>query len=134
MPPKKTPELAKGSTEYILVTGKLNNIVQWRDEMQTAVSMLYGLTGTFFTTNIPPIPDEADYITAFPEAAEGVAPHPPLPAGLITTLREGAFEGRRKDTQTQRADERTIWPITFLDVRTANTPNSCLWRGGSNAR
>ena len=62
--------------------------------MQTAVSMLYGLTGTFFTTNIrylPPIPDEADYIPAFPEPAEGVAPHPPLPAGLITKLREGAL-------------------------------------------
>ena len=52
MPRKKTPELPKGSTECILVTGKFNNIVQWRDEMQTAVSMLYGLTGTFFTKNI----------------------------------------------------------------------------------
>ena len=36
----KTPELPKESTECILVTGKFNNIVQWRDEMQTAVSML----------------------------------------------------------------------------------------------
>ena len=75
MPPKKTQELLKGSTECILVTGKFNNKVQWRDEMQTAVSILYGLTGTFLTTNIryvPPIPDEADYIPAFPEPAEGV--------------------------------------------------------------
>jgi hypothetical protein len=114
MPPKKTSELPKGSIECILVTGKFNNIVQWRDEMQTAVSMPCGLTGTFFTTNIrhvPPIPDEADYIPAFPEAVEGVAPHPPLPAGLITKLREGAFEGRRKAMQTQRADESTIWPM-----------------------
>jgi hypothetical protein len=39
-----------------------------------------------------------------------VAPHAPLPAALITKLREGAFEGRRKAMQTQRADERTIWP------------------------
>jgi hypothetical protein len=75
MPPKKAPELPKGSTECILVTGKFNNIVQWRDEMQTAVSMLYGLAGTFFTTNmryVPPIPDKVDYIPAFPEPAEGV--------------------------------------------------------------
>ena len=48
------------------------------------------------------------------------APHAPLPAALITKLREGAFEGRRKAMQTQRADERTIWPMMWSRMSLAS--------------
>ena len=57
MPPKRAVEATKDTSECILRYGKSNNVVQWADEMQTAVTALYGLTGTFFTTDqsyIPP--------------------------------------------------------------------------------
>ena len=101
MPPKRATETPKDTAECILRIGKNNNVVQWKDIMQTEITALYGLTGMFFTTNeryIPPIPMEVDYIPAFPEPAEGEAAHPALPAALIAKLREGAYEGRRKET------------------------------------
>ena len=78
--------------------------------MHTHISSLYGLTATFLITNVryvQPIPTEADYI---PEQEEGEEPVPALPAALINKLREGAFEGRRKRVDQQRADEATVWP------------------------
>ena len=49
-----------------------------------------------------------------------MAAHPPLPAALITKLREGAFEGRRKAMQTQLADERTVWPLMWSRMSLAS--------------
>ena len=51
MPPKKSNEPVKEAAECILRIGKNNNVVQWKEEMQTTVTALYGLTGMFFTTN-----------------------------------------------------------------------------------
>jgi hypothetical protein len=81
MPPKKTPEMPKDAAECILQTGRRNNIVLWGEEMLTEVTMLYGMTGTFFTTNmryVHPIPREKDYIPLLPVAADGELPLPPI--------------------------------------------------------
>jgi hypothetical protein len=51
MPPKRSPDIPKEPAECILRYGKSNNVIQWAEEMQTAVTALYGLTGMFFTTN-----------------------------------------------------------------------------------
>jgi hypothetical protein len=150
MPPKKSVEPAKDAVECVLRIGKNNNVVQWKEEMQTAVTALYGLTGIFFTTNerhVQPFPREEDYVPDFPESddenAEEVAlldaEGEPLPAvdiaaqvvaqeaaanarretkrrakeKLILKLREGAYEGRRKAMETQKAHERTVWPMMW---------------------
>ena len=71
MPPKKSNEPLKDAAECILRIGKNNNVVQWKEEMQTTVTALYGLTGMFFTTNeryVQPFPREEDYIPDFPES------------------------------------------------------------------
>ena len=80
--------------------------------MQTQVTMLYGMTGTNFTTNkryIQPIPREEDYVSQIPEPEVGEAPVAPITASLTSKHREGAFEGRRKAVGRQRADERTTY-------------------------
>jgi hypothetical protein len=51
MPPKRAAEAAKSADECILQYGKTNNIIKWREHMQTIVTELYGIIGMFFTTN-----------------------------------------------------------------------------------
>jgi hypothetical protein len=51
MPQKKSNEPAQDVTGCVLRIGKNNNVVQWKEEMQTTVTALYGLAGMFFTTN-----------------------------------------------------------------------------------
>jgi hypothetical protein len=69
MPQKKSNEPAQDATN--LRIAKNNNVVQWKEEMQTTVTALYGLAGMFFTTNewyVQPFPREEDYIPDFPES------------------------------------------------------------------
>jgi hypothetical protein len=64
MPPKRSADATKDKPECILRIGKSCNIKAWMEEMETAVTGLYGLTGTFFTTNeryVPPFPEEDEY-------------------------------------------------------------------------
>ena len=73
MPPKRAVEATKDTTECILRYGKSNNVVQWSDEMQTATTALYGLTGMFFTTNrsyVPPRVNEEDIALSLPDSDE----------------------------------------------------------------
>ena len=50
---KRAVEAAKSTTEEcILLMGKNNNIIKWRENMQTLVTELYGIVGMFFTTNV----------------------------------------------------------------------------------
>ena len=89
MSSKKFPEMPKDAAECILRTGKSNNVVAWREHMQTQVTMLYGMTGTFFTTNrtyIQPIPREEDYVPQIPEPEDGEAPVAPITASLTSKL------------------------------------------------
>lgn len=122
MPLKKsepTPETA----ECILKLGKNNNVVAWREAMQTEITKLYGMTGTFLTTNtryVPPMPRDVDYAPQMPEPLPGEAAHPPLTAVIIGKLRENAFEGRRREMAKQRADERTIWPMMWCKMSAAS--------------
>ena len=51
MPPKRAVEALKASDECILQYGKSNNIIKWKEHMQTIVTELYGIIGMFFTTN-----------------------------------------------------------------------------------
>ena len=64
--------MPEDAVDCILRTGRSNSIVTWREEMQTAVTMLYGMTGTFLPTDIRyvhPIPLKADYVPQIPVPA-----------------------------------------------------------------
>ena len=52
MPPKRAVEALKSTEECILQFGKFNNIIKWRESMQTIVTELYGIVGMFFTTDV----------------------------------------------------------------------------------
>ena len=52
MPPKRAVEAVKSTEECILQIGKFNNIIKWRESMQTIVTELYGIIGMFFTTDV----------------------------------------------------------------------------------
>ena len=80
--------------------------------MQTEITKLYGMTGTFLTTDVryvPPMPREIDYIPQVPEPPAGEQAPPAIPAAIIAKLRENAYEGRRRELAKQKNDERTIW-------------------------
>ena len=51
MPSKHVPEAAKSAEECMLLYGKHNNVIKWKEHMQTMVTELYGIIGMFFTTN-----------------------------------------------------------------------------------
>jgi hypothetical protein len=67
MPPKKQVEQrGKGAPvdELLLQYGPRNNIISWRDRMEEECVEMYGMTGTFFTTNKAfqiPYPLEKDF-------------------------------------------------------------------------
>ena len=52
MPPKRAAEAFKSTEECTLQYGEHNNIIRWREHMQTVVTELYGIVGMFFTTNV----------------------------------------------------------------------------------
>ena len=119
MPPKvsigKMAAEPKEPTACILRYGKANNIVEWKLQMQTKVTGLYGLMGTFFSENVRyviPAPTEAEYAPPFPAPAEGEAVLA-YTAAQLNKLREGALEGRRKETRKQKLDEHTVWPMMW---------------------
>ena len=121
MPSKKSNEPAKDAAECMLIIGKNNNVVQWKEEMQTTVTALYGLTGMFFTTNeryVQPFPREEDYIPEFSESddeeeeevgeqldAEG-EPLPAVDVAALAVAREAAANARRETKR--RAREKLI--------------------------
>ena len=111
MPPMKKVEAKDGTTPVcILRLGKTNNVVSWNEELKSTVGAIYGSTANFLQTNaryIQPPVVEADYL---PELEEGA---PALPAGVITKLREGAYEGRRRAVAQQKMDEQKIWSIMW---------------------
>ena len=52
----------------MLKFGRYNNVVQWREDMQNEACGLYGMTGTFYTTNKSSVhlyPREEDYNPTF---------------------------------------------------------------------
>ena len=51
MPPKKAAEGIKIAEECILLIGKQNNVIRWKEQMQTIVTEQYGIIGMFFSTN-----------------------------------------------------------------------------------
>ena len=70
MPPKKHEDPKSGAEPCILKIGRYNNVVQWREDMQNEACGLYGMTGTFFSTNksyVHPYPREEDYNPAYQE-------------------------------------------------------------------
>jgi hypothetical protein len=70
MSQKKANEPGQDATEWVLRIGKNNNVVQWKEEMQTAVTAMVGMTGMFFTTierYKPQFPREEDYVPDFPD-------------------------------------------------------------------
>jgi hypothetical protein len=109
MPQKKASYPAKDATECILRIGKNNNFVQWKEEIQNELTVLYGLTAMFFTTNeryVQPFPREEDYIPDFPDSddkeeppvlfnAEG-EPLNPVDIAAQAVAREAAADARRE--------------------------------------
>ena len=94
----------------ILRLGKTNNVVSWNEELKSTVGAIYGSTANFLQTNARYIQHpvvEADYLSELEEGA------PALPAGVITKLREGAYEGRRRAIAQQKSDEQKIWSIMW---------------------
>jgi hypothetical protein len=66
MPPKKHVESRSKPAEndLLLQYGPRNNIISWRDRMEEECVEMYGMTGTFFTTNKAyhiPYPIERDF-------------------------------------------------------------------------
>jgi hypothetical protein len=65
MPPKKHVEMIKApDNDRLLQYGPRNNIIAWRDRMEEECVELYGMTGTFFSTNKAyhiPYPVERDF-------------------------------------------------------------------------
>ena len=93
--------------------GKSNNIIQWRDEMHTTVTRLYGMTGTFFITNeryVEPLPRAEDYTPVIPEGGNA------LDEELLRKLREVAYQSRMKAMLTQAVNEKTVWPLMWAKM------------------
>ena len=123
MPLKRTADELPETTECILKIGTNNKVVAWREAMQTEITKLYGMTGTFLSTNtryVPPFPREADCIPQILERLPGEAAQPPLTAAMIGKLRENAYEGRRREMAKQKMDERTIWPMMWAKMSAAS--------------
>ena len=51
MPPKRAAEGIKIAEECILLIGKQNNVIRWKEQMQGIVTEQYGIIGMFFSTN-----------------------------------------------------------------------------------
>jgi hypothetical protein len=71
MPPKKPvePQGKAAESDLLLQYGPSNNIISWRDRIEDESVELYGMTGTFFSTNRPyhiSYPVERDF-HPFPE-------------------------------------------------------------------
>ena len=148
MPQKKQEEAKTGAEACILKIGRLNNVVQWKEEMQDEACGLYGMTGMFFSTN-------ASYVHPFPRPEEynpALAPPPVAPgaeeedddigtedpddddedplapavepevysAALIAKLRANAFEGRRKAIELQKINEQKLWPLMWSRMSTGS--------------
>jgi hypothetical protein len=123
MPKKKASELEQDATECVLKIGKNNNVVQWREAMQTKLIAHFGLVGMFFTTNeryVQPFPRREDYVPEFPESDDEVeeavvlvdAEGEQLPTVKIAAqavAREAAAQARRD--AKRRAREKLILKI-----------------------
>ena len=161
MPPKRAVDVPKDTNECILRYGKSNNVIQWSEEMQTAATALYGLSGMFFSTNrshVPPRVNEEEILQSLVDSEEeeedddeeeddepAAAQTSARPVGraaarvraksakearreakaktnekLISKLREGAYESRRKAIQTVKDDERKIWPMMWVRMSPAS--------------
>ena len=71
MPPKKPVEhrVRVADNDHFLQYGPKNNIIAWRDRMEEECVEMYGMSGTFFSTDKPyhiPYPRERDF-HPFPE-------------------------------------------------------------------
>ena len=120
MPPKRAVEALKSAEECMLQIGKYNNILKWRENMQTIVTELYGIVGMFFTTDvryelprtIPNYPDpsssEGSTSESEPEDGELPAVDPALRAAYAAAkpARDAAREARNE--RRRRTHERSI--------------------------
>ena len=108
---------SKEATVCILRLGKGNNVVSWNEELKSVIGSLYGATANFLQTNkrfTQPIPREEDYLPPNEDGALAIT------ASLVTKLREGAFEGRRRAVAQQKADEQKIWSIMWAKMSPAS--------------
>jgi hypothetical protein len=84
--------------------------------MKISISLLYGVAGNFLTMNVRreyPIPREEYYIPVLPVPEEGQPAIPPLPAALVTKLREFAFERRNKQIAQLVENGQKIFPTMW---------------------
>ena len=134
-------------------------MIQWKEEIQTQATGIYGMTGMFFRTNasyVHPFPREEEYNSALEtpvgEGAEeedeeeedkpvvGPALLPPEepPAlysmSLIIKLRTNAFEGRCKAIELQRVNEQKLFPLMWSRISTGSKSKVCEEPGFESAR
>jgi hypothetical protein len=84
--------------------------------MKISISLLYGVAGNFLTANVRheyPIPREEDYLPVILVPEEGQPPIPPLPAALVSKLREFAFERRNKQIAQLVENGQKIFPMMW---------------------
>ena len=97
MPRKRVPEAIKSAEECMLLYGKHNNVIKWKEHMQTIITELYGIIGMFFTTNeryeLPrtsmsdyPLDSDEESESSESEAEEEGVETPALPPAIIATL------------------------------------------------
>ena len=97
MPPKRVPEAVKSNEECILLYGKHNNVIKWKEHMQTIITELYGIIGMFFTTNqrykLPrvsyrdyPVDSSSESESSESEVEEEGVEAPALSAEMIATI------------------------------------------------
>lgn len=88
MPLERAVEASKSTEECILQYGKHNNVIKWREHMQTIVTELYGIVGMFFTTNVKyefprsssrDYPAESSSESSSSESEEEIVEDPPVP-------------------------------------------------------
>ena len=74
MPPKRAVEGLKIAEDCILQIGKQNNVIRWKEQMQTIVTEQYGIIGMFFSTNqryvIPKPPKDVSESSSEEESTE----------------------------------------------------------------
>ena len=74
MPPKRAVEGLKIAEDCILQIGKQNNVIRWKEQMQTIVTEQYGIIGMFFSTNqryvIPKSPKDISESSSEAESSE----------------------------------------------------------------
>ena len=108
MPPKRAVEGLKIAEDCILQIGKQNNVIRWKEQMQTIVTEQYGIIGMFFSTNqryvIPKSPKDISESSSEAESTESESDRETGPSsGPFTASSSSAEPDRIAERMARRA-------------------------------